>query len=67
MMFWSKKKGGQPKQPTIHVTSGGRVYVDSNELMATEEAQEQLTKMKRLLDSLGVSNPSQSLNKQREL
>ena len=36
------------KRPKIHVTTGGRVYVDAEELLRSEEAQRVLDRMERI-------------------
>lgn len=36
------------KKPKIHVTTGGRVYVDAEELLRSEEAQRVLDRMERI-------------------
>ena len=42
------KTPSSAKKPKIHVTTGGRVYVDAEELLRSEEAQRVLDRMERI-------------------
>ena len=42
------KTPSSAKRPKIHVTTGGRVYVDAEELLRSEEAQKVLDRMERI-------------------
>ena len=46
------------KRPKIHVTTGGRLYVDAEELLRSEEAQRVLDRMERI--SMARTSPGKS-------
>ena len=46
------------KRPKIHVTTGGRRYVDAEELLRSEEAQRMLDRMERV--SIGRTSSGKS-------
>lgn len=57
------------KKPTVHVTSGGRVWVDANEQLNTAKARETIEKMQQWADKIKISRPvvRSKTNKSNEL